>query len=76
MRDLKEEYESVKDVYLWHALCGYWGGIRPNVEGMPEARVVRPKLSKGLMMTTEDLAVDKIVNNVVGLVPPEMADKL
>ncbi|XP_065879929.1 galactinol--sucrose galactosyltransferase-like [Euphorbia lathyris] len=76
VKDLKEEFESVENVYVWHALCGYWGGIRPNVAGMPEARVVRPKLSEGLRRTMEDLAVDKIVNNGVGLVLPEVSHEL
>lgn len=71
VRDLKGEFKSVEHVYVWHALCGYWGGIRPNVPGMPQSKVIVPKLSQGLQMTMEDLAVDKIVNNGVGLVPPE-----
>ncbi|OIV96951.1 hypothetical protein TanjilG_00533 [Lupinus angustifolius] len=72
VRDLKEQFRSVEHVYVWHALCGYWGGIRPKVEGMPVSKVVTPKLSQGLKMTMEDLAVDKIVNNGVGLVPPNL----
>ncbi|PON96698.1 Glycosyl hydrolase [Trema orientale] len=76
VKDLKEEFRTVEDVYVWHALCGYWGGVRPNVKGMPECRVVTPKLSEGLETTMEDLAVDKIVNNGVGLVPPERAHEL
>lgn len=76
VRDLKKNFKSVEYVYVWHALCGYWGGLRPNVSGLPESRVVAPKLSPGLEMTMEDLAVDKIVNNGVGLVPPELVDHL
>ncbi|KAK9272818.1 hypothetical protein L1049_003196 [Liquidambar formosana] len=76
VKDLKEEFKSVDYVYVWHALCGYWGGVRPNVPGLPEARVVGPKLSPGLELTMEDLAVDKIVNNGVGLVPPEVVDQM
>ncbi|KAE8663329.1 hypothetical protein F3Y22_tig00112988pilonHSYRG00151 [Hibiscus syriacus] len=63
VRDIKEDFKSIEHVYVWHALCGYWGGIRPNVQGMPPAKVITPKLSQGLKMTMEDLAVDKIVNN-------------
>ncbi|XP_057983862.1 galactinol--sucrose galactosyltransferase [Malania oleifera] len=74
--DLKDEFKSVEYVYVWHALCGYWGGLRPNMPGLPAATVVRPKLSPGLETTMEDLAVDKIVNNGVGLVPPEVADQM
>ncbi|KAF3784388.1 Galactinol--sucrose galactosyltransferase [Nymphaea thermarum] len=76
IRELKNTFKIVEDVYVWHALCGYWGGIRPGVEGMPESEVIKPRLSPGLQMTMEDLAVDKIVNNGVGLVPPEKVHQL
>ncbi|KAL3624268.1 putative galactinol--sucrose galactosyltransferase 5 [Castilleja foliolosa] len=76
VRDLKEDFKSVGFVYVWHALCGYWGGLRPNVEGLPEAKVIKPKLTPGLETTMEDLAVDKIVNNGIGLVPPELAAQM
>ncbi|KAK4488514.1 hypothetical protein RD792_004278 [Penstemon davidsonii] len=76
IRDLKENFKSLDYVYAWHALCGYWGGLRPNVLGLPEAKVIKPKLTPGMKMTMEDLALDKIVNNGVGLVPPEMAEQL
>ncbi|CAN1774580.1 Galactinol--sucrose galactosyltransferase [Linum perenne] len=61
VKDLKEGFKSVEFVYVWHALCGYWGGIRPGVPGLPESKVVAPKLSEG---------------NGVGLVPPQLAYKL
>lgn len=76
IRDMKENFKSVDYVYVWHALCGYWGGIRPNVPGLPKAKVIAPKLTPGLKTTMEDLAVDKIVNNGVGLVPPELAEQM
>ncbi|KAB2633326.1 galactinol--sucrose galactosyltransferase-like [Pyrus ussuriensis x Pyrus communis] len=79
IKDLKEEFGSVEHVYVWHALCGYWGGIRPGTNSpvMPEeCRVINPKLSPGLERAMEDMAVDKIVRNGVGLVLPEVAHKL
>lgn len=76
IKDLKDTFNSVDYVYVWHALCGYWGGLRPNVPCLPESKVIAPKLTPGLETTMEDLAVDKIVNNGVGLVPPEIADQL
>lgn len=76
VKDLKDEFKSVEHVYVWHALCGYWGGIRPNIPNMPDCKVISPKLSPGLQMTMEDLAVDKIVNNGVGLVPPEKVHEM
>ncbi|XP_062221067.1 galactinol--sucrose galactosyltransferase-like [Phragmites australis] len=41
-----------------------------------KVKVVAPKLSPGLQRTMEDLAVDKIVNNGVGLVDPQSAHEL
>ncbi|EOY02480.1 hypothetical protein QUC31_018157 [Theobroma cacao] len=76
IKDLKEQFNTVDFVYVWHALCGYWGGLRPNVPGLPETKVVQPELSPGAKKTMEDLAVDKIVSTGVGLVPPEMVDQL
>ncbi|XP_019185883.1 PREDICTED: probable galactinol--sucrose galactosyltransferase 5 [Ipomoea nil] len=76
IKDLKETFNTVDYVYVWHALCGYWGGLRPKVSGLPESNIIRPKLTPGLEKTMEDLAVDKIVNNGIGLVPPEMAHQL
>ncbi|CAA3014148.1 galactinol--sucrose galactosyltransferase [Olea europaea subsp. europaea] len=76
IRDLKDTFNTVDYVYVWHALCGYWGGIRPGCPGLPEAEVIKPKLTPGLETTMEDLAVDKIVNNGVGLVPPEIANRM
>lgn len=74
--ELKGEFETVEYVYVWHALCGYWGGLRPHVPGLPEARVIKPLLSPGLQKTMEDLAVDKIVYHGVGMVPPELVDEM
>ncbi|XP_027368860.1 galactinol--sucrose galactosyltransferase-like [Abrus precatorius] len=76
VRDLKEEFKALEYVYVWHALCGYWGGLRPNVVGMPESKVVATKLSEGVEMTMRDLAVVKIVENGVGLVAPQEAHLL
>lgn len=77
VKELKEEFGGLlKEVYVWHALCGYWGGIRPNVEGMPESVVVVPKLSPGAEVTMTDLAVVKLLENGVGLVKPQEASSL
>ncbi|CAO2826430.1 unnamed protein product [Amaranthus hypochondriacus] len=76
VKDLKDEFRTIEHVYVWHALMGYWGGIRPNVPNMPKSRVITPKLSKGLQMTMEDLAVDKIVENGVGLIQPDKAKEM
>lgn len=76
IKELKEVFGTVEYVYVWHALCGYWGGVRPGVAGMAEAVVERPKLAEGVAGTMEDLAVDKIVENGVGVVPPEIVREM
>jgi len=75
VRDLKTEFQNLEHVYVWHAFCGYWGGLRPGATRLP-SKVLNPLLSPGLQTTMEDLAVDKIVNHGVGLVPPERANEL
>jgi raffinose synthase len=75
-KDLREEFESEDYVYVWHALCSYWGGLRPNMSRLPESVVVRPELSSGLEMITEDLAVDKIVKAGIKLAPLELVDQM
>lgn len=69
-KELRARY-GVQHIYVWHALCGYWGGVRPMSKDLPDSVVVAPVLTPGLELTMEDLAVDKIVNNGVGLVLPE-----
>jgi hypothetical protein len=61
-KELKEEIESENCV-----LCGYWGGLRPNLPRFPGSVVERPKFSPGLEMTMKGLAVDKIVEAGIGL---------
>lgn len=31
--DIKSN-NSIKYVYVWHAITGYWGGVKPGVSGM------------------------------------------
>ncbi|KAG4158454.1 hypothetical protein ERO13_D02G120050v2, partial [Gossypium hirsutum] len=78
-----KDYESTitlsnkgMDVYVWHALCDYWGGIRPNVLGMPESRIIDTHVSPGLLRTMKDFVVCNIVRDRVGLVPPELAHQM
>ncbi|EOY20863.1 Raffinose synthase family protein, putative [Theobroma cacao] len=56
VKELKEEFKTVKDVYVWQALCGYWGGIRPKFSGMPESRIVKAHASPSMLKTMKDFA--------------------
>jgi raffinose synthase len=74
--DLKEAFPGLDYMYVWHALCGYWGGVRPNAPGMPPAKLVQPRLSLGLETTMEDQAVDQIIKAGIGLVDPSRVHEL
>ncbi|KAJ0230921.1 galactinol--sucrose galactosyltransferase 5 [Hirschfeldia incana] len=75
VRDLKDEFSTVDYIYVWHALCGYWGGLRPGAPTLPPSTIVQPELSPGLKLTMQDLAVDKIVDTGIGFVSPDMANE-
>ncbi|KAF5205572.1 Galactinol--sucrose galactosyltransferase [Thalictrum thalictroides] len=68
VENLKQDFKTIEYVYVWHALCGHWGGIRPKVPGMPESRTVEAKLSPGLKMTMKDSAVKVVLKHGVGMV--------
>ncbi|GKV49745.1 hypothetical protein SLEP1_g56479 [Rubroshorea leprosula] len=74
--DLKEEFKTIEYVYMWEALCGYWGGIKPNVLGMLEAKAIEPKWSPGFHMFMEDFATNNISRDGIRIVQPEMANKM
>ncbi|CAH2080043.1 unnamed protein product [Thlaspi arvense] len=75
VRDLKDEFSTVDYIYVWHALCGYWGGLRPGAPTLPPSTIVRPELTPGLQLTMQDLAVDKIIDTGIGFVSPDMANE-
>ncbi|KAL2345494.1 hypothetical protein Fmac_006779 [Flemingia macrophylla] len=72
-RDLRTEFKGLDDVYVWHALCGAWGGVRPGATHL-DSRIIPCKLSPGLDGTMQDLAVVKIVEGSIGLVHPHQAN--
>ncbi|CAA7388257.1 unnamed protein product [Spirodela intermedia] len=75
VKDLRKRFPGVEDIYMWHALCGAWGGVKPGATHL-EATVINATVSPGLEGTMEDLAVVKIVDGGVGLVRPELAAEL
>ncbi|GAV83056.1 Raffinose_syn domain-containing protein [Cephalotus follicularis] len=72
-RDLRTRFTGLDDIYVWHALCGAWGGVRPGATHL-DSKIISCKLSPGLDGTMEDLAVVKIVEGGIGLVHPSQAD--
>ncbi|KAL5561035.1 hypothetical protein UlMin_030782 [Ulmus minor] len=73
-KDLRTKFKGLDDIYVWHALCGAWGGVRPGSTHL-DSKIVSSKLSPGLDGTMTDLAVVKIVEGGIGLVNPDQADE-
>ncbi|GAB2230492.1 hypothetical protein Drorol1_Dr00014760 [Drosera rotundifolia] len=71
-KDLRTMFKGLDDIYVWHALCGGWGGVRPGATHL-KAKVTSCSLSPGLDGTMDDLAVVKIVEGGIGLVHPDQA---
>ncbi|GLT42657.1 hypothetical protein SLA2020_166460 [Shorea laevis] len=71
-KDLKTKFKGLDDIWVWHALCGAWGGVRPGTTHL-NTKVVPCNVSPGLKGTMPDLAVDEIVKAGLGLVHPNQA---
>ncbi|OMO64023.1 Aldolase-type TIM barrel [Corchorus capsularis] len=71
-RDLRSKFKGLDDIWVWHALCGAWGGVRPGATDL-NCKVAPCNVSSGLRGTMPDLAVDKIVEAGIGLVHPSQA---
>lgn len=72
-RDLRTKFKCLDDIYVWHALCGAWGGVRPGSTHL-NCKIVPCKFSSGLDGTMNDLAVVKLVEGGIGLVHPDQAE--
>ncbi|KAI3879681.1 hypothetical protein MKX03_012007 [Papaver bracteatum] len=61
-------------VYVWHAITGYWGGVRPGATGMEhyESKLTYPAISSPGVQSNEPCdAFNSIAKNCLGLVNPE-----
>lgn len=70
--EIKEKH-ALKYAYVWHAITGYWGGVRPGVDGMEhyESKMAYPVSSPGVQSNEPCDALDSITTNGLGLVNPE-----
>ncbi|KAJ6823768.1 putative galactinol--sucrose galactosyltransferase 2 [Iris pallida] len=55
--DEAKQHHNVKYVYVWHALAGYWGGVKPAAEGMEhyESSLAYPVQSQAFKGTNQTL---------------------
>nr|ALO17654.1 stachyose synthase 1 [Lens culinaris]ALO17655.1 stachyose synthase 1 [Lens culinaris] len=74
-KDLRTKFKGLDDIYVWHALCGAWGGVRPETTHL-NTKIVPCKSSPGLEGTMEDTAVVEIFKGSIGLVHPSQANEL
>jgi raffinose synthase len=71
VRAAKEKY-GLKYVYVWHAITGYWGGVRPGAAGTEQYRssLQFPKISPGVVENEPGMKTDVLTRQGLGLVHP------
>ncbi|KAJ1293072.1 hypothetical protein BS78_01G040000 [Paspalum vaginatum] len=74
VEEAKREH-GVKWVYVWHAMAGYWGGVKPAAAGMEhyESALAYPVQSPGVMGNQPDIVMDSLSVLGLGLVHPRKA---
>ncbi|KAI7728561.1 hypothetical protein M8C21_001079 [Ambrosia artemisiifolia] len=68
---------GLKYVYVWHAIVGYWGGVRPEAEGMEEygSLMKYPMASKGIEANDPLWKTDMLTLQGLGLMDPKKVFK-
>ncbi|KAK4799097.1 hypothetical protein SAY86_024462 [Trapa natans] len=71
--DEAKQQHRVKFVYVWHALAGYWGGVKPAATGMEhyDSALAYPIQSPGVLGNQPDIVMDSLAVHGLGLVHPK-----
>lgn len=71
--DNAKQRHNVKSVYVWHALAGYWGGVKPAATGMEhyDTALAYPVQSPGVLGNQPDIVMDSLAIHGLGLVHPK-----
>lgn len=75
--NLAKQKHGLDYVYVWHAITGYWGGVRPGVEEMKEygSMMKYPNVSEGVMGNEPTWKNDVMAVQGLGLVNPRSVYK-
>ncbi|TQD80640.1 hypothetical protein C1H46_033819 [Malus baccata] len=67
--DEAKQHHNVKFVYVWHALAGYWGGVKPAATGMEhyDTALAYPVSSPGVEGNQPDIVMDSLTVHGLGL---------
>ncbi|KAK4258300.1 hypothetical protein QN277_007760 [Acacia crassicarpa] len=70
--NIAKQKHGLQYVYVWHAITGYWGGVRPGVKEMEEygSEMRYPKVSKGVVENEPTWTTDAMAVKGLGLVNP------
>lgn len=68
-----KQRQNVKYVYVWHALAGYWGGVKLAAAGMEhyDTALAYPIQSPGVLGNQPDIVMDSLGIHGLGLVHPK-----
>lgn len=71
--DISKKKHGLKYVYVWHAITGYWGGVRPGVKEMEEygSEMKYPMVCKGVVENEPTWKNDAMAVQGLGLVNPK-----
>ncbi|XP_057834078.1 probable galactinol--sucrose galactosyltransferase 6 isoform X2 [Cryptomeria japonica] len=70
--EIAKKKHNLKYVYVWHAITGYWGGVKPGVYGMEqyESTIKYPVHSPGVLNNEPGMDSDVLTMHGIGLVNP------
>eukprot|EP01018_Ginkgo_biloba_P014618 Gb_25111 [translate_table: standard] len=75
--EIAKKKHHLKYVYVWHAITGYWGGVKPGVSGMEhyDSALKYPVPSPGVLNNEPGMHTDNLTIQGLGLVHPKKVFK-